>query len=315
MEPYLWMVDYTPQREWIEKKGLLLPLAFFFTELGAGVYVVSLFFNLWTGCLIGWVLSTLAGGGLHLLYLGKPGRAWRMIRRPRHSELSRGLIFMTLFVVLGAVQLLTAFGSLQFLSEGPGDIYLKVIMIVLGCLNITHGFVTMNVNKALSFWNSSVMPLLSLASGIWIGSQIVIGLAMLAGPKDSLSLMESLSRWSLFTYIFLILYFLWASMHAPLAAQASLKAIIKGRLASLFYICVISIGLVIPLVITLFSLLSNYEPIGFWIYLRAAAAITGDLFFRFCIFKAARYHPLVYSNQTRTPHVSSLQSMAYGLNR
>lgn len=39
---YEWMVKYTPQTEWIEGNGVMLLLAFFFTEFGAGIYLVSL---------------------------------------------------------------------------------------------------------------------------------------------------------------------------------------------------------------------------------------------------------------------------------
>ena len=60
MKPYLWMTDYTPQEEWIDRQGLLLWLAFFFTEIGAGLYVVSLFFKFWTGCLLGWLISAVS---------------------------------------------------------------------------------------------------------------------------------------------------------------------------------------------------------------------------------------------------------------
>ena len=44
MKLYEWMVKPTPQKEWIERRGILLWLAFFFIELGAGVFIVSSFF-------------------------------------------------------------------------------------------------------------------------------------------------------------------------------------------------------------------------------------------------------------------------------
>ncbi|MFH1951572.1 MAG: nitrite reductase, partial [Pseudomonadota bacterium] len=50
-----WMVTYTPQEEWIEGKGKFLWLAFFFSEIGAGIYFVSLFMNFPTGWLVGWL--------------------------------------------------------------------------------------------------------------------------------------------------------------------------------------------------------------------------------------------------------------------
>ncbi|MBW2000805.1 MAG: DMSO reductase, partial [Deltaproteobacteria bacterium] len=52
---YEWMVKYTPQREWIEGQGFLLCLAFFFSEIGSGIYFVSLFLNLKAGWLVGWL--------------------------------------------------------------------------------------------------------------------------------------------------------------------------------------------------------------------------------------------------------------------
>ena len=36
MEPYEWMSKYTPQTEWIVRRGIMLWLAFFFIELGDG---------------------------------------------------------------------------------------------------------------------------------------------------------------------------------------------------------------------------------------------------------------------------------------
>ena len=45
MKPYEWMTTYTPQREWIEDKGVFMPLAFYLGSLGGGLYLVSLYFD------------------------------------------------------------------------------------------------------------------------------------------------------------------------------------------------------------------------------------------------------------------------------
>ncbi len=79
MELYDWMVKYTPQKEWIERRGVLLWLAFFFIELGAGMFFVASFFNSLFVMLIGWLICAMLGGGLHLLFLGKPLRFWRIV--------------------------------------------------------------------------------------------------------------------------------------------------------------------------------------------------------------------------------------------
>jgi len=103
MKPYLWMTDFTPQEEWIDGKGLLLWLVFFFSEIGAGLYIVSLFVEFRGGALAGWICCAILGGSLHMAYLGKPMRVWRSVLRPKSSELSRGIILTGLFLIIGAL--------------------------------------------------------------------------------------------------------------------------------------------------------------------------------------------------------------------
>ena len=75
---YNWMVKYTPQTAWITGKGMYLWLAFFFAEIFAGVYFISIFMNLRSGLMVGWLGSLLLGGGFHYVYLGKADRGWRI---------------------------------------------------------------------------------------------------------------------------------------------------------------------------------------------------------------------------------------------
>ena len=58
--PYDFMVKHTPQKAWIQGKGVLLWLAFFFSEIGAGIYLVSLFLNVPQGWLFGWLAANVA---------------------------------------------------------------------------------------------------------------------------------------------------------------------------------------------------------------------------------------------------------------
>src|SRR4030042_5282647 len=107
MELYDWMVKYTPQKEWIERRGVLLWLAFFFIELGAGIVFVASFFNSFITMLTGWLICAVLGGGLHLVFLGRPLRFWRIVFSSgwRTSWISRGLIFVVLFLVFGLINI------------------------------------------------------------------------------------------------------------------------------------------------------------------------------------------------------------------
>lgn len=289
MKPYMWMMDYTPQEDWIDRQGLLLWLAFTLTEVGAGLYLISLFFDFWGGCVAGWLISAILGGGLHMLYLGKPMRAWRAVLHPVKSELSRGLIFMGLFLGFGVLHLAPfVIGGLPWTSSG---LFFKVIMTILGFFVITHGFMTMNVMSSIPFWNSSILPVLSLASGIWLGTQLgsVMNGEVWIG-------VEAVARWTLFAYAFMTIFYFWNAHHATTAVKESLRVIVKGELSPFFYVGVVLLGLIIPLAITIVFWVKGPGEMYGLLFLRFICAFIGDLTLRYLISKAGRYSPLVYSN-------------------
>ena len=67
-----WMVKPMHQREWIERRGIMIWIAETFTSLGAGLYLVSLFMNSWWGLLVGWLIIMFLKLPIHLAYFGKP---------------------------------------------------------------------------------------------------------------------------------------------------------------------------------------------------------------------------------------------------
>lgn len=296
MKPYLWMMDFTPQREWIDRQGLLLWLAFFFSEVGAGIYLVSLFLGFWIGCLAGLLSCALLGGGFHLAYLGKPERVWRAILRPQTSELSRGTILLGLFLIFGVLQLAPSLSYFSGLPWESSSLFFKIVMPILGLFVIIHGFVTLSVISALPFWNSAIVPVLSLASGIWLGTQIVAGLSLGMSQNEVLVALEPVARLSLFSYVFLTIFYLWNAKHSSLAAQQSLKMLTKGELAPLFYVGVVLIALIVPTLLTILIYAKSIDATAGVLCLRVGCAIVGDLTLRYCIMKAARYFPLIESN-------------------
>ena len=287
---YEWMVRHTPQEEWIEGKGLLVWLAFFFSEIGAGIYLVSIFLNFSPGWLIGWLVSLVLGGFIHLGFLGKPLRGWRMLLRPASSEISRGMWVVLLFAIIGFFQVLpVVFSGLPWSGDSPA---LKVIMGVLCILLITHGFSTMSVVRALPMWNSSMMLPLSLVSGLWVGSQTT-ELMHLIGGHD-ITAAEVWARWSLLSYMGALLLFLWGCFHSSETTKMSIKSILMGSFSATFYIGVIAVGIMVPLIITL-SLWGNEAAnlSGGLLCLRFGCVIIGDLAMRYAIMKGALYSPLI----------------------
>ncbi len=289
---YEWMVKHTPQEEWIEGKGVLLWLAFFFSEIGAGIYFVSIFLNFRPGWLMGWLVSLVLGGFVHLGFLGKPLRTWRIFLRPASSEISRGMWVVLLFAVIGFFQVLPVVVSGVPWSGDSSA--LKVIMGILCILLITHGFSTMNVVRALPMWNSSMMLPLSLVSGIWVGSQTTELMLLIAG--HDITAAEVWARWSLLSYIGALLIFLWGCLHSLETTRVSIKGILTGVFSVYFYVGVVAVGIIIPLIITLFVWANEAAIVGgSLLFLRFACVMIGDLAMRYSIMKGALYSPLIHN--------------------
>ncbi|MFC1869541.1 NrfD/PsrC family molybdoenzyme membrane anchor subunit, partial [Thermodesulfobacteriota bacterium] len=281
---YEWMVKFTPQREWIDRRGLLLWLAFFFTEIGAGIYFVALFLNSPHARLLGWLVTLILGGFIHTAFLGKPLRSWRIFLRLKSSELSRGLWAILLFAVIGFFQVLpVVFSNLPWTGEHPA---LKIVMGILCILLLTHGYITMGVVRALPLWNTTALIPLVLASGIWIGSQTV-ELMLFFGGGDPL-IAEIWSRWSLIGYMATLTIFIWGAYYSSESARVSVKRLLRGDASVRFYIGVIIIGIIIPLIITLFFWKSAVGRMsGGFLITRFVCVIIGDLVMRYSIMRCA----------------------------
>lgn len=280
LKPYEWMIKATPQQEWIDEKGIYLWLAFFFSEIGAGLYFVSMFYNYRTGLVLGWLITLAVGGGVHMLYLGNPKRFWRIFMKPRTSELSRGVWVISLFAMAGFLQIVT----------GASNPVVNVIMAILCILIVMHGFATMNVMRALPAWSSTMVLPLSIVSGVWVGSQMLQFMLCISGAQGAVSL-EVWSKVLLFVYIGFLVLYLWGTFHSSETAQSSINYLLKGDLAKLFYVGVVVVGLLLPLLLTLLMWNANVNT-GL-VLLRLLFVFTGDLLMRYALMKSAVYTPLM----------------------
>ncbi len=281
-KPYEWMINPTRQQEWIDKKGIFLWLAFFFSEIGAGLYFVSLFYEYRAGLILGWLITLILGGLIHVLYLGKPTRAWRMIMKPNTSELARGIWIIAAFAALGFLQIVTA---------GGFNIVFNTILGILCLLIISHGFATMNVIKALPAWSSTMVLPLSVISGVWVGQQILQFMAGFSGSEGLASGMEVWAEVFFFVYFLCLLLYVWGTWHTSDIGKESIKNLMNDELKKISLIGVVGLGVVLPLILTLIMWSGNTN--SFLIFLRLASVFAGDLAMRFVIMKSAVYKPLI----------------------
>lgn len=282
VKPYEWMISPTRQRQWIDNQGVFLWLAFFFSEIGAGLYFVSLFYKFKAGLILGWLIALVLGGLIHVLYLGNPKNAWRMILKPRTSELARGIIIIGIFAVLGFVQIISA---------GGFNVVLNCIMGILCLLIISHGFATMNVIKALPAWSSTMVLPLSIISGVWVGQQILQFMAGFTSVEGFASGMEVWAEVFFFAYFLCLVLYVWGTWHMDDIGKESILKMLDEDNKKIALIGVLGLGVGLPLVLTL--IMWGGSTNGFLVFLRLASVFAGDLAMRYLIMKSAVYKPLI----------------------
>ncbi len=284
---YEWMTKPTPQEEWIEGGGKTIWLALFFTETGAGLFFVSIFFKNPLGMILGWVLCLVLGCGFFMMHMGHPLRAYRAILRPQSSWISRGGIFLGSFGALGALYIL-----LSYLMPARDFMVLKIIVGLLCILVAIYAGMLMSYVRAVPLWNSGLLPMSYVVAGLWSGAEILLAVHLLTGaPIEQLELWISILLPSF--ALVLILYLISITSSSPIG-WASVKRIIAGDLALHFYLGAVIIGLLFPIIVVLYSLSVGIASVAPALILAAVACgLIGDLTIRYCILKGALYSPVV----------------------
>jgi formate-dependent nitrite reductase membrane component NrfD len=290
--PYEFMVSYTPQTQWIEKGGIKLWLAFFFIELGAGMFfVASLFDNLWAMS-TGWLLCAVLGGGFHLLYLGKPLRFWRMALSSgwKTSWISRGIIFVTLFLFLGLAHMV-------LIQLAARSTTLLVAADIFAFLTVIYGGFAMNYVNGIPLWNTALLPILYVVSGLWGGAEVTLGIALGSGEIGVGTAIEEWIRILLIGYVFLIPVYLMSARYTSPTGQVSVRYMLLSKWSPLFWIAVVILGMAIPLIAVISSLLTGLEGASVaFLYTAIFSGLIGDLAMRYLILRGGLYSPLIPSS-------------------
>jgi formate-dependent nitrite reductase membrane component NrfD len=290
--PYEFMVSYTPQTQWIEKGGIKLWLAFFFIELGAGMFfVASLVDNLWA-MVIGWLLCAVLGGGLHLLYLGKPLRFWRMALSSgwKTSWISRGILFVSLFLLLGLIHMVLIGSATRFTA-------LLAAADIFAFLTVIYGGFAMNYVNGIPLWNTALLPILYVVSGLWGGAEVTLGIALSSGGIAVGVAIEEWIRILLIGYLLLIPVYLMSVRYTSSTGQISVRYMLQSTWSPLFWIGVVILGMAIPLTAVITSFLTGLAAGSVpFLYAAILSGLIGDLAMRYLILKCGLYSPLIPSS-------------------
>jgi formate-dependent nitrite reductase membrane component NrfD len=306
MVTHEWMVKPMAQAEWIEGKGLLVWLAEVFSALGTGLYLVSLFFSqtylhtaFWAG-ILGWIGIAIFKLPLHFLYLGRPWRFWRAFppvsNAWKTSWFARGIVATMIFLGFGAVQLVLQGLMAYDVVSGSGiEAANWIFMILAGvfCVitSVYCGF-AMSFCKSVPFWNTGLLPFVFLIMGIADGLALTMGVGLVTG-EDVIATAESVTRILLIVNAVLIITYLVNANYQSVTAELSVKELIRGHVAWVFWAGIVLLGIIVPLVISVVSYFTNQEASTGLLIFAIICHTIGAFSLKYGVLKVGIYRPLL----------------------
>lgn len=278
---------FRPQREWINRQGLVLVAAHFLSGIGAGAWAMGWFLQSNPGLFLGF-LAVAASGLAHLFFLGTPLRFWRMITRPQASWISRGFIGISLFLPSSFLYLVTLNGGPSPFSRAM----LTISLLSAGLVIFYKGFVYASA-RPIPFWNSPILPPLYILYAVRGGAALImLSLPFLDQASIDLHLLEVSKFWIVLSSAVLILFYLLTMSASGVGARHSVREILRGQVVLPFYLGVVLVGLLIPLGVG--ARVFFDASLGVWaMFVVAVASLVGDFFIVFTINRAGIYVPLV----------------------
>jgi formate-dependent nitrite reductase membrane component NrfD len=282
------------RRRW--RDGALL-MALFLGGIGAGQFVISTWFiESVTSALVGLLIVGVGKTAAHLVYLGQPKRFYRLFLRPRTSWISRGLIFMVVFVGLAAAYLAPDIGFewVPWTSESTLGQALWLAAIAAAALVMVYdGFVLASC-KSITSWNTALMPPLfftyAVAGGV---AMTYLTMTITGGEILDQETMVGLDAILLMTMFALVVIYIMNMAGSTPAARESLRRLTSTKLAIAFIGLAMVAGLLVPLTLTYYHEVAVEGALA--PALLAASAIlelAGDLSIRHSILRAGLHAPV-----------------------
>jgi formate-dependent nitrite reductase membrane component NrfD len=252
----------------------LIGSAFFFGEIGAGLFLVSLLAGEWVGMTVGYLIVMVGKNTAHLLYLGRPERFWRAAMRPDRSWIARGLWATGILAVTGFILLAPhVIGVSRQLSAGVSSLVFWLAAASALFIMFYDGFV-MSFSRAIPFWHTKMLPLLCLTYASLGGVTLFLTLNEILRWESAYGGLLLRLEYALLVTNFVVLavYLYRMSRWLP-AAQETVRSLLKGRYAGVFLGLVVLLGLVGTLILA-----SLHIWVGaLWLVVAIAAAeLVGD---------------------------------------
>lgn len=289
--------------------GPLIAWYLFLAGVGAGAYLVGFVAEragerysalARPGYILGAPLVAI-GAALLLFHLGNPPQVWRAILRPYSSIMSLGLWILVVFLGFAGLH----FGALLLPKavkvSGRWMPWVKTLAAIFAVAVIIYTGLLLGVTKAIPFWNTPILPLLFLVSAISTGIgavMLIVGGQQLLAPKARLAgaiseAVHSLSRVELpliVTEVLVLFFLLFIMIAGSSTAAGSAHYLISGGYAVAFWLGLVVVGLLLPIILEALTLRRSPAlagaPRSAITVLTALCLLAGGLVLRYAILAA-----------------------------
>ncbi|MBN2317565.1 MAG: polysulfide reductase NrfD [Acidobacteria bacterium] len=289
-------LDGQVQSEW----RWLIAAYLFLAGVGGGAYMAGVIADLTGGA--EWMLVSKIGvflgvpcvliGTFFLLAdLGTPTHAWRVWMKPGTSWIARGTIIIVIFMILAAIH--TAFWIWPF--AGPLEAnesarhFIGVFGSIFAFLTVIYTGLLLGYSQPIALWRTALLPVLFFVSAVSTGLMAIMIIAQSMGVAVAqLDVMENIDAVILIFELFVLIVYLY-NAYRTLESRPSAQRILRGPVASYFWLGVVMCGLAIPLILELLGRHGAILTIG------ALLGLFGGLCLRFTILVGGIFTPITAS--------------------
>jgi formate-dependent nitrite reductase membrane component NrfD len=197
------------------------------------------------------------------------------------------LVFVSFFLLTGLANLVWAVWSTP-----PAG--LLIVTDILAFLSVIYAGFAMNFVNGIPLWNTALLPVLYVISGLWGGAELTLGFSLAGGISSDTAGVEEWIRLFLIGFVVLIPVYLISIRYTSNAGKASVQQMVIGQFAALFWIGAVLAGMAVPAAAVIFSYVNGLEstPLLF-IILAILCGLAGDLTVRYLILRCGLYSPLI----------------------
>ena len=280
-------LGYRFQRYW----DTSMAIAFFSAEVGTGLFLVSLYFDLLSGMILGLAITGTLKPYFHLAHMGVPGRSWRAILRPDRSWISRGAISIGILIGSGVLHVVNRGIGIEAIFGLPAAVghVIAYLAAASALVVMCYQGLAMFDSEALTLWASPLVPVASFCYALTAGALATLAMGWGMLSEEQRATLSTMALTMLLVDLAVVVGILFHARGKSKGGAFSVDLLVKGEYAASFRNLVLILGLVFPL--ALLAVAGSLRLVELFALL---AMLVGFFFFRLLMFKAAVFEPITH---------------------